>query len=86
MKSFTRTFKKIRKVTTSSILTKLTKLRRELRKSINENKCSWCECDIEKFRDKNSRTEYLISRLCQDCQDATFKRQTDEKNNQRSNV
>ena len=66
-------FQENKKVTTSSILTKLTKLRRELRKSINENKCSWWECDIEKFRDKTSRTEYLISGLCQDCQDATFK-------------
>ena len=66
-------FQENKKVTTSSILTKLTKLRRELRKSINENKCSWCECDIEKFRDKTSRTEYLISGLCHDCQDATFK-------------
>ena len=66
-------FQENKKVTTSSILTKLTKLRRELRKSINENKCSWCECDIEKFRDKTSRTEYLISGLFQDCQDATFK-------------
>ena len=66
-------FQENKKVTTSSILTKLTKLRRELRKSINENKCSWCECDIDKFRDKKSRHEYLISGLCQDCQDATFK-------------
>ena len=45
----------------------------EIIKQINENKCSWCDCNIEKFRDTNSRTEYLISGLCQDCQDATFK-------------
>jgi len=31
-------FQENKKVTTSSILTKLTKLRRELRKQINENK------------------------------------------------
>ncbi len=50
-------FQENKKVTTSSILTKLTKLRRELRKSINENKCSWGECELEKFRDQTSRTE-----------------------------
>ena len=68
-----RDFQSNKKVTISSILTKFTKPRRELRKQINENKCSWCDCNIEKFRDTNSRTEYLISGLCQDCQDATFK-------------
>ena len=41
-----RDFQSNKKVTISSILT-FTKLRRELRKQINENKCSWCDCNIE---------------------------------------
>ena len=62
-----------KKVTTRKILTDLTKLRRELRKCINKNICSWCDENIKTFRDKESSHEYLISGLCQDCQDATFK-------------
>ena len=62
-----------KKVTTRKILTDITKLRRELRKCINQNKCSWCEENIKSFKDKESSHEYLISGLCQDCQDVTFK-------------
>ncbi len=42
-----------------------------------ENKiCAWCEADCSKddsFRDSASKREYLISALCQKCQDDFFR-------------
>ena len=66
-------FEKNKKVNTQTILIKLTKLKRLIRKQINQHKCSWCEETIKGFKDKTSSREYLISGLCQDCQNATFK-------------
>ena len=62
-----------KKVHTRKILTDLTKLRSELKKCINKNISSWDEEHHKTFRDKESSHEYLISGLCQDCQDAQFK-------------
>ncbi len=41
---------------------------------INAGKCAFCAKDIEKteFRDADSRKEFTISGLCQDCQDDVF--------------
>lgn len=62
-----------KKVTTRSILEKLTKLRRLVRKQINDARCSWCDSPATTFRDKVSAQEFLVSGLCQTCQDETFK-------------
>jgi hypothetical protein len=36
--------------------------------------CIWCHCGstIDTFRDEESRKEYTISGMCQDCQDKIF--------------
>ena len=40
--------------------------------AINEKKCPVCRNPIIDFRNEISRREYLISGLCQDCQDQMF--------------
>ena len=37
-----------------------------------ERKCPTCKKPITKFKDKTSKKEYLISGLCQECQDEIF--------------
>jgi len=39
--------------------------------------CTWCKKDVFGFKDELSRTEYGISGLCQECQDAVFVDQED---------
>ena len=41
---------------------------------IERGECPFCgkPCSISDMRDELSRTEYLISGLCQECQDDTF--------------
>ncbi len=43
-------------------------------KLIESKKCPFCKVDVDEnsFRDKLSKKEYLISGLCQNCQDKTF--------------
>jgi Zn-finger nucleic acid-binding protein len=40
---------------------------------IEGQKCILCEGEAKQFRDELSAREYHISRLCQKCQDETFK-------------
>jgi hypothetical protein len=42
--------------------------------SIRSDKCAMSECgkDAKEFRNTISRSEYLISGMCQDCQDSFF--------------
>lgn len=40
--------------------------------SIKSNVCTWCKKPIEHFRDELSKKEYIISGMCQECQDKTF--------------
>ena len=40
--------------------------------SIKQNICSWCGEPATGLRDELSRREYIISGLCQECQDKTF--------------
>lgn len=39
--------------------------------------CPSCHQGVAGFRDKKSEREYKISRLCQECQDKTFKKKKD---------
>lgn len=41
-------------------------------KAIEEKKCPTCNKPIGEFRDLTSRREYLISGMCQACQDSVF--------------
>tara|TARA_Y100001938_G_C7877567_1_gene323389 strand:+ start:80 stop:334 length:255 start_codon:yes stop_codon:yes gene_type:complete len=45
----------------------------EIKKMIAARKCSWCQKDVGKFRDRISFTEYNISGFCQECQDLEMK-------------
>jgi len=40
--------------------------------SIKQDTCSWCGKPATEFRDELSCKEYIISGLCQECQDKTF--------------
>ena len=42
------------------------------RKAILQNKCPCCKADIGPFRDALSRQEYVISGMCQACQDSVW--------------
>jgi len=42
-------------------------------KTQEKPKCYWCNAEIISFRDKLSYKEFQISKLCQRCQDFTFK-------------
>lgn len=42
-------------------------------KAIEEKRCPICTKPIGEFRDELSKKEYLISGMCQDCQDEVFK-------------
>ena len=46
------------------------------KKLIKKGKCPFCEKRIQKdeFNDEKSKKEFLISGLCQECQDDTFKK------------
>jgi hypothetical protein len=41
---------------------------------IKEGKCPWCKkaVNMNDFRDKQSKKEFIISGLCQSCQDDFF--------------
>ena len=39
---------------------------------IRENKCVFCDRAATEFRDNLSKSEYIISGMCQVCQDETF--------------
>ena len=39
--------------------------------------CAWCGTYASTFKDKQSKKEYSISGLCQDCQDKTFNKEED---------
>lgn len=52
--------------------TKLKVLCRETKKKNKLKNCTWCEMPVEQFKDQISVKEYLISGLCQNCQDKTF--------------
>lgn len=41
--------------------------------AIDNKRCVYCHKSIIGFRDELSRDEYVISGLCQRCQDETFK-------------
>lgn len=43
-------------------------------KDVEQKRCPFCKEDIrpEDFRNRISKKEYLISGLCQKCQDETF--------------
>tara|TARA_R100000908_G_scaffold61725_1_gene40081 strand:+ start:2198 stop:2461 length:264 start_codon:yes stop_codon:yes gene_type:complete len=59
--------------THQEVLGKLGQLKLLIKEVVSENRCTWCDQDNVKLKDKLSETEYQISGLCQDCQDATFK-------------
>jgi hypothetical protein len=40
--------------------------------SVSGNTCAWCRGPADNFRDELSIREYLISGLCQNCQDKIF--------------
>jgi len=40
--------------------------------SIKQNICAWCGKPAVEFRDALSQREYVISGVCQECQDKTF--------------
>ena len=40
--------------------------------AINQNKCPICRQPIGAFKDELSKKEYLISGMCQTCQDKVF--------------
>ncbi len=40
--------------------------------AIQGHKCKTCGMKVENFRDKISQKEYLISGMCQKCQDEVF--------------
>lgn len=39
--------------------------------------CKWCDNPIHGFKDKISKREHTMSKLCQECQDKTFKKKKD---------
>ena len=41
-------------------------------KAIEEKRCPLCRKPIGKFRNELSEKEYLISGMCQECQDSVF--------------
>ena len=47
---------------------------------VEEGKCPFClrEVDAGSFRDRESLREYMISGLCQECQDKVFGRDEDD--------
>ena len=66
-----------RKYPTRTFLEKLTKLRREIRRCINRQVCSYCAKPVHFFKGKDTNHkyvhEYLSSALCPKCQDETLK-------------
>jgi hypothetical protein len=43
-----------------------------LTETLSQNTCMFCGKSATEFRDAISRKEFLISGICQDCQDKTF--------------
>jgi len=43
-------------------------------KDVENNRCPWCKkmINMEHFRNELSKKEYMISGLCQRCQDSFF--------------
>lgn len=50
------------------------------RESIRQGICPMCNEPADVFRDSLSRKEYMISGLCQGCQDIAFAEPDDEEN------
>jgi len=64
-------------VRTRAFFEKLTKIKRLIRKCINNNLCSFCGDSVYYLKgnreDHNYGTEYLVSGLCPKCQDEEMK-------------
>ena len=59
--------------TQQEVFGKLGELKQAINEVVKTNCCTWCGKKNVEFKDKLSETEYLISGLCQTCQDETFK-------------
>jgi len=48
------------------------------RECIQQNVCTWCGSQVKEFSDSLSRKEYMISGMCQECQDRAFAEPDDD--------